>query len=83
METNSSENTEKKLRPRRPIADRIAELQNKIEKKKSEIVNLESKLVQLKNPSPRARRKPSMKSVLDKAKEAGMTPAEIAAKLGL
>lgn len=80
--TSNTESTEKKLRPRKPVEERIAELQKKIEVKKGEIAKLELKIEDLKNPKPRVTRV-SMKSVFDKAKAAGMTPEEIAKKLKL
>lgn len=79
----ATENTDKKPRVRRSVEERIVEIQKKIDIRKAEIIKFESKIEDLKNPKPRAGRKPSIKSVLNKAKEAGMTPEEIAEKLGL
>ena len=77
-----TDSTDKKPRVRRSAEERIAELEKKIEIKKGEIAKLELKIEAIKNPKPRAVRT-SMKSVLDKAKEAGLTPEEIAEKLGI
>ena len=60
----------------RPLEERIAELDRKIEKKKAELAALEAKKQKLLHPN-------SMRSVMNAAKEAGMTPDEIAEKLGL
>lgn len=60
----------------RPLEERVAELDRKIEKKKAELAALEAKKQKLLHPN-------SMRSVMNAAKEAGMTPDEIAEKLGL
>ena len=60
----------------RPLEERIAEIDLKIEKKKAELAALEAKKQKLLHPN-------SMRSVMNAAKEAGMTPDEIAEKLGL
>lgn len=55
----------------------------KIAKHKDAIAKLEAKKEAVLNPSPRTyARKKGMKSVIDKAKELGMTPEEVAEKLG-
>ena len=56
--------------------ERVAAIDAKIEKKRAEIKALEEKKKQILNPV-------SMRSVLSKAKEAGMTPEEVAGKLGI
>ena len=56
--------------------ERIAAIDEKIKKKRTEIKLLEEKKKQILNPV-------SMRSVLSKAKEAGMTPEEVADKLGI
>ena len=61
---------------RKTTDERIALIDEKIAKRKAEIESLESqknKLLHLVN----------MKTVMAKAKEAGMTPEEVAEKLGL
>lgn len=56
--------------------ERIALIDAKIEKKKNEIATLEAQKNKLLHPV-------NMKTVMAKAKEAGLTPEEIAEKLGL
>ena len=58
------------------IEERITLIDAKIAKKKAEIAELEAKKQELLHPV-------TMKDVLDKAKEAGLSPKEVAAKLGL
>ena len=58
------------------IEERIALIDSKIEQKKAEIAELENKKQQLLHPV-------TMKEVIDKAKKAGLSPKEIAEKLGL
>lgn len=58
------------------LEERIVLIDSKIEKKKAEIAELEKKKYQLLHPV-------TMKDVMDKAKEAGLSPKEIAEKLGL
>lgn len=60
----------------RPLEERVAELDRKIEQKKAELAALEAKKQKLLHPK-------TMRSVMNAAKEAGMTPDEIAEKLGL
>lgn len=60
----------------KPIEERIALIDSKIEQKKAEIAELENKKQQLLHPV-------TMKDVIDKAKKAGLSPREIAEKLGL
>ncbi|MCI8808778.1 MAG: hypothetical protein HFF84_01390 [Oscillibacter sp.] len=56
--------------------ERIALIDEKIAKKKAEIESLEAQKQRLLHPI-------NMRTVLTKAKEAGLSPEEIAEKLGL
>ena len=68
----------------RPAEERIAELERKIETLKGQIAKHEAKIEAIRNPKPRTgRRRSAIKAVLEKAKESGMTPEEIAKKLGI
>lgn len=58
------------------VEERIAVIDAKIEKKKSEIETLEAQKQKLLHPV-------NMKTIMAKAKEAGMSVEEIAEKLGL
>ncbi len=58
------------------IEERITLIDAKIAKKKAEIAELEAKKQDLLHPV-------SMRDVMDKAKEAGLSPKEVAKKLGL
>ena len=60
----------------KPVAERIALIDQKIEKKKAEIAALEQQKNKLLHPV-------NMRTVMAKAKEVGMTPEEIAEKLGI
>lgn len=61
---------------RKTVDERIALIDQKIEKKKAEIQELENQKNKLLHPV-------NMKTVMAKAKEAGLTAEEIAEKLGL
>lgn len=61
---------------RKTVEERVAILDEKIAKKKKEIDELEAQKQKLLHPV-------TMKSVMDKAKAAGLTPEEIAEKLGI
>ena len=61
---------------KKTVEVRVAILDAKIEKKQEEINNLEAQRQKLLHPI-------NMKTVMAKAKESGMTPEEIAEKLGL
>ena len=61
---------------RKTVEERIALKNTKIAKKREEIAALETQKHKLQNPV-------TMKSVMDKAKKAGLTPEEIAKKLGI
>lgn len=56
--------------------ERLAVLEQKIEKKKSELSALEAQKEKLLHPI-------NMRTVMAKAKELGLTPEEIAEKLGI
>ena len=60
----------------KPVAERVAAIDQKIEKKQAEIAALERQKNKLLHPI-------NMRTVLAKAKEAGMSPEEIAEKLGI
>lgn len=61
---------------RKPVEERIAIIDAKIAKKKEEIEVLEAQKQKLLHPV-------TMKSVMESAKKAGLTPEEIAEKLGI
>ena len=61
---------------RKTVGERIAIIDAKITKKQEEIAALEMQKQKLLHPV-------TMKSVMNKAKESGLTPEEIAKKLGL
>lgn len=60
----------------RTIEERIAIIERKIAKRQDEIATLEAQKQKLLHPI-------NMKTVMTKAKEAGLTPADIAEKLGI
>lgn len=60
----------------KPVAERVAVIDQKIAKKKAEMEALEQQKNKLLHPV-------NMRTVMAKAKEAGMTPEEIAEKLGI
>lgn len=61
---------------RKTVEERVAQIDQKIEKKRAEISALEIQKNRLLHPV-------NLKTVMAKAKEAGLTPEEIAEKLGL
>lgn len=61
---------------RKTVDERVAIIDEKIAKKKEEIEALEAQKQKLLHPI-------TMKSVMDKAKAAGLTPEVIAEKLGI
>lgn len=61
---------------RRTVAERIAAIDEKIAKKQAEIAELEEQKQKLLHPV-------SMKAVMAKVKEMGLTAEDIAAKLGI
>ncbi len=64
------------MRARKTVDERVALLDQKIEKKKNELDALEAQKQKLLHPV-------NMKTVMAKAKEAGLTPEQIAEKLGI
>ena len=60
----------------KPVAERVAVIDQKIAKKKAEIEALEQQKNKLLHPV-------NLRTVMATAKEAGMTPEEIAKKLGI
>lgn len=64
------------------LADFKKETADKIKAQKAKIKKLEQQKTVVSNPKPRARRV-GMNSVLKKAKEMGLSPAEVAEKLGI
>ena len=61
---------------RKTVDERVALIEQKIAKKKAEIDELETQKQKLLHPI-------SMRAVLTKAKEAGLTSLEVAEKLGI
>lgn len=61
---------------RKTVDEKVKLIDEKIEKKQAEITALEAEKYALLHPI-------TMKSVMAKAKEAGLSPKEIAEKLGL
>lgn len=61
---------------RKTVEERVAIIDAKISKKQEEIKALEAQEQKLLHPV-------TLKTVMDKAKEAGLSPEEIAEKLGL
>lgn len=72
---------EKRLK--RTKEELAAEVDKKIEAHREAIAKLEQRKKDLLTPKPRISKQAAMKVILDKAKKAGMSPAEIAEKLGL
>ena len=70
-------------RKTRTKEERIAEIDKKIEAHKKSISALEAKKEAILNPKPRTRKTKSFNAVIAKAKEAGLTPEQIAEKLGV
>lgn len=62
---------------RRTVEERIALIEEKIQKKQAEIAALEEQKQKLLRPAV------NMRTIISKAKEAGMSAEEIAEKLGL
>lgn len=74
---------------RKPAEERVAIIDKKIDSLKQriaadqiKITDLEKKKENILNPQPR-KRKVTATAIINKAKEAGLTDAEIAAKLGI
>jgi len=70
-------------RTKRTKEEMVADVEKKIEGHKAAIAKLEQRKHDILNPKPRISKQAAMKQVLEKAKKAGMTPEEIAEKLGL
>lgn len=70
-------------RVKRTKEELVADAEKKIEGHKAAIAKLEQRKHDILNPKPRISKQAAMKQVLEKAKKAGMTPEEIAEKLGL
>lgn len=70
-------------RKTRTKEERLAEIEKKIEGHKRAITTLETRKEAILNPKPRTRKVKSVGAIIAKAKEAGLTPEEIAAKLGV
>lgn len=70
---------ERKIRSKE---ERIAEVEAKIKKHEADIKKLKEKKEKILNPAPRKGRT-GMKTIIDKAKEQGMSAEEIAQKLGI
>lgn len=77
-----AENKQRKL-VRRPVEERIAEIDKKIAGHKDAIQKLEAKKNTILNSKPCASKAAGLKALISKAKEAGMTNEEIAEKLGI
>ncbi|MCI2056599.1 MAG: hypothetical protein LKJ86_05565 [Oscillibacter sp.] len=69
-------------RVRRTAEELAAEADRKIELHKHAIAELEQRKKKLLNPKPRISKAAQMKKLLDKARKSGMSPDEIAQKLG-
>lgn len=70
-------------RIKRSVEERVAEIDSKIAKHKSDIANLEARKEAILNPKPRITKAGKIKAVIDIAKKSGMSPEEIAEKLGV
>lgn len=80
---NAPTSSESPKRAKRTSAEKIAEIETKIAKAKESIEGYEAKIENLRNPKPRVSKKSKMKSVMELASKAGLTPEEIAEKLGI
>lgn len=67
---------------RRTVEQRVEEIMDKISKKHAEIAALEAKCQELVAPKPK-KKALTMKAVIAKAKEDGMTAEDVAKKLGI
>lgn len=70
-------------RIRRSAEERIAEIDKKIAAHKANIAVLEEKKKAILNPKPRITKAAKMKAIIEGAKKSGMSPEEIAEKLGI
>jgi hypothetical protein len=74
---------EKRKLIRRSAKERVAEIDAKIAAHQEAIEKLQEKRDAILNPKPRLSKTAKMKAILDVAKKSGMTPEEIAEKLGV
>lgn len=74
--------SDRKERVVRSKEERLQEIEAKIKKHEADIEQLKLKKERILNPSPRKGRT-GMKTIIDKAKEQGLTPEQIAEKLGI
>lgn len=76
-----AETAEKRKLVRRPVEERVAEIDAKINAHKEAIQKLEQKKANILNPKPRASKAAKTKVLIAKAREAGLTDDEIDALL--
>lgn len=76
-----AETAEKRKLVRRPVEERVAEVDAKINAHKEAIQKLEQKKANILNPKPRTSKAAKTKLLIAKAKEAGLTEEEIDALL--
>ena len=74
---------DEKKKVRRSVEERVAEIDEKINAHKDAIAKLEVKKNELLNPKPRLTKAQKMKLVLEKAGAQGLSPEQIAEKLGV
>jgi hypothetical protein len=82
IQESESASTKRKL-VRRSAEERVAEIDAKIATHQEAIEKLQAKKEEILNPKPRLSKAAKMKAILNVAKESGMTPEEIAEKLGI
>lgn len=76
-----AEAAEKRKLVRRPVEERVAEIDAKINAHKESIQKLEQKKTAILNPKPRVSKAAKTKLLITKAREAGLTDEEIDALL--
>ena len=76
-----AEAAEKRKLVRRPVEERVAEIDAKINAHKESIQKLEQKKTAILNPKPRVSKATKTKLLITKAREAGLTDEEIDALL--
>ena len=74
---------DEKKRVRRSVEERVAEIDKRIGDHKDAISKLEAKKHDLLNPKPRLTKAQKVKMLVDKAGEKGLSPEDIAEKLGI
>ena len=79
----ATEPKEKKSRNVRPVEERIAVIDRAIAKHQANIEALEAKKKKLMSPAKRGGGRIGMSTVVKKAKELGLTPAQLLEKLEL